>query len=117
MIYTSYFAKYRGEDGISIARTQPMKGGKPYFDELTEFRPPVWLLEGFKDGSITKKEFKRYYKNIVLQGLNPFAWGKRLQGKVLLCWEKPGDFCHRQIVADWLASAGFEVKEWEKTDG
>ena len=21
---------------------------------------------------------------------------------VLLCWEKPGDFCHRRTVADWL---------------
>ena len=117
VIYTSYFSKYRGDNGVSIARSQPMKNGVPYYEELNEFRPPAWLLEGFKDGTITEKEFKHYYKNVVLRGFSPVAWGKRLQGKVLLCWEKPGDFCHRQIVANWLISAGFEVKEWEKTDG
>jgi len=21
---------------------------------------------------------------------------------ILLCWEKPGEFCHRRIVAEWL---------------
>lgn len=117
MIYTSYFSKYRGDNGVSIARSQPMKNGEPYYGELTEFRPPAWILEGFKAGSITEKEFKHYYKNIVLRGFSPVSWGKRLQGKVLLCLEKPGDFCHRNIVADWLRKAGFEVKEWDKSDG
>lgn len=116
MIYTSCFSRYRGDNGISIARSQPMKNGKPYFEELNEFRPPLWMLEGFKAGTITEKEFKHYYRNIVLQGFNPVAWGKRLQGKVLLCWEKPEAFCHRHIVADWLRKAGFEVKEWDKSD-
>lgn len=117
MIYTSYFAKYRGTNGLSIARTQPQKNGVPYFEELPEFRPPAWILEGFKNGSITEGEFAHYYKNIVLQGRNPVSWGQRLQGKVLLCWEKPEDFCHRTLVSKWLRKAGFEVKEWEKTDG
>ena len=27
---------------------------------------------------------------------------------VLLCYEKPGDFCHRHLVADWFG------KEWCK---
>ena len=116
MIYTSYFAKYRGPNGVSIARTQPMKGGVPYFPELTEFRPPAWMLEGFKEGSITEKEFAHYYRNIVLRGRNASAWGKKLQNKVLLCWEKPGDFCHRNLIAEWLRKAGFDVKEWDKTD-
>lgn len=117
MIYTGYFGRYRGNNGVSIARSQPMKNGVGYYPELNEFRPPSWLLEGFKAGSITEKEFKHYYKNIVLRGFNPVTWGNRLQGKVLLCWENPNDFCHRHIVADWLRKAGFEVKEWEKTDG
>lgn len=116
MIYTSYFSRYRGENGVSIARSQPKNKGKPYHRELKMFRPPFWILEGFKNGSITEAEFKHYYKNIVLQGLDPVSWGKRLQGKVLLCWENPDSFCHRHIVADWLRKAGFEVKEWEKSD-
>ena len=117
MIYSSYFSHYRGENGISIARTQLTKNGVPYYPELHEFRPPAWLLEGFKKGSITEQEFEHYYKNIVLRGFNATLWGRRLQGKVLLCWEKPGAFCHRQIVLKWLEKAGFSVKEWEKSDG
>lgn len=116
MIYVSYFAKYKGNNGVSIARSQPMKNGVPYHRELNEFRPPAWLLSGFKDGSITEQEFRHYYRNIVLNGFNATRWGKNLQGKVLLCWEKTGDFCHRNIVADWLRKAGYEVKEWEKSD-
>ena len=116
MIYTSYFAKYRGENGISIARTQPMKNGVPYHPALEKLRPPKWLLQGYKDGDVTEWEFKHYYRNLVLRGLNPVAWGKKLQGQVLLCWEKPEDFCHRYIVADWLRNAGFEVKEWDEAD-
>ena len=30
---------------------------------------------------------------------------------VLTCYEKPGDFCHRNLVAEWLTKAGIPVKE------
>lgn len=32
----------------------------------------------------------------------------------LICYEKPGDFCHRHLLAEWLTSCGFECKEWVK---
>lgn len=31
---------------------------------------------------------------------------------VLLCYEKPSDFCHRHLVADWLTSNGCICKEF-----
>ena len=31
----------------------------------------------------------------------------------LICYEKPSDFCHRHLVADWLNKNGVECKEWE----
>jgi hypothetical protein len=32
---------------------------------------------------------------------------------VLLCWEKPGEGCHRRLVAEWFeASLGVVVPEW-----
>lgn len=31
----------------------------------------------------------------------------------LICYEKPSDFCHRHLVADWLNKNGFECKEYE----
>ena len=34
----------------------------------------------------------------------------------LLCFEKPGEFCHRRLVAKWLENGlGFEVNEWRST--
>lgn len=31
---------------------------------------------------------------------------------VLICYEKPSDFCHRHLVADWLNKNGFRCEEW-----
>jgi uncharacterized protein (DUF488 family) len=31
---------------------------------------------------------------------------------ILLCWEKPGEFCHRRLVAEWIEAAlGVKVPE------
>lgn len=30
----------------------------------------------------------------------------------LVCYEKPTDFCHRHLVADWLNKNGYKVQEW-----
>lgn len=36
---------------------------------------------------------------------------------VLLCWEGPGKFCHRHLVADWLRkNAGIKICEFGKED-
>ena len=32
----------------------------------------------------------------------------------LVCYEKPADFCHRHLVAEWLCKNGFECHEWER---
>lgn len=31
----------------------------------------------------------------------------------LICYEKPSDFCHRHLVADWLNKNGVKCKEYE----
>lgn len=32
----------------------------------------------------------------------------------LVCYEKPGDFCHRHLVSKWLSENGFKCEEWMK---
>ena len=32
---------------------------------------------------------------------------------ILACYEKPGEFCHLHLVADWLTENGFETHEWQ----
>ena len=37
-------------------------------------------------------------------------------GKVdicLICYEKPGNFCHRHLVAKWFKENGIDCKEWK----
>jgi len=34
-----------------------------------------------------------------------------LNGKVILCYERPEDFCHRQLVKLWFISNGYDCKE------
>ncbi|MEX8839143.1 hypothetical protein AB8I12_17695 [Salmonella enterica] len=33
---------------------------------------------------------------------------------VLLCWEKPGEFCHRQLVSRWFrGELGISIEEYD----
>ena len=58
----------------------------------------------------------------VLSSLDPKIVVKELMDKAgseniaLVCYEKPRDFCHRHLVAEWLNNNGYTVEEF-KTGG
>ena len=117
MIYTSYFAKYKGDKGVSIARSTPKwwKG-----DCYKTLAPSVELLKWWK--SLAKEEqtaagyIVKYTQRFLEETLNPLEpfindIYESLDGKVLLCYEKSEDFCHREIVAQWFIAHGLECKE------
>ena len=111
MIYTSYFANYRNfssKDVISIARWAPSGFANNVYPDLY---PPADLLRDYKDGKVSEEEYTRRYKREVLAKFNPVAMYKELDGKVLLCYEKKGAFCHRNIVAEWFRFYGYECEE------
>lgn len=105
---TSYFAKYKGLDGVSIAMRTPSwfrcKKYPPLF-------PPWELITQYKkDGD--KEAYVQAYHEQVLSQLSPQKVYDDLKDSVLLCYEKPGDFCHRRLVAEWLrACLGVVVEE------
>ena len=105
---TSYFAKFRGPNGCNIAM-RPIKGytGMSYPDLY-----PYWyFLSDYKQSGDEAAYIKEYYK-VVLNKLDPQKVYDDLQDYVLLCYEKPGDFCHRRLVAEWLEkSLGVTVPE------
>lgn len=80
--------------------------------------PPTPLLNAWNGGAITAKGYIRVYESEVLNNLNPDVvvgeLTKLADGHdiVLLCYEKTGDFCHRQLVADWLNRAGYDCSEF-----
>jgi hypothetical protein len=61
------------------------------------------------------EEFIRAYRAEVLDKLDPRQVLNDLGGDncIMLCWEPPGQFCHRQVVAAWLKKElGLDVPEF-----
>lgn len=59
----------------------------------------------------------RHFNDEVLSKLNAIEiyntlFSKTNKDKIcLLCYEQPGDFCHRHLVADWFNSHGIKCEE------
>jgi uncharacterized protein (DUF488 family) len=116
MIYTSYFSskKYNKENGISIARYNKFWDGESY----PLLYPSASLLAWWKDLNKSEQndiwfteQYEQAYFKETLDVLDPHRVAAELEGKVLLCYEKSEDFCHRHLVAEWLRRYGYEVEE------
>ena len=89
---------------VSIARGSP-RG----FTGKKELRlAPTWAML-----KMQKPEYDAGFAEILAK-LDPVEIYHTLgENAVLLCWEKPGDACHRRIVAEWLEVAlGIEIPEY-----
>jgi len=107
---TSYFAKYKDSDGVSISKKTP-----EWFEFKIESRlNPTWdMISGFRTGDMNRETFERKYREEILAQLNPHEIYETYKDSVLLCWEKIGEFCHRRIVASWIEEeTGHEVEEY-----
>lgn len=132
MIYTSYFAKLKSLPGniipISICGKAPdWYEGLQYkklapkwslFKEWKENHDNDYYIKCFNEQVLNKldaeqvnKELHSLISNIIL---NPELFPNRslIPDIALICYEKPSDFCHRHLVADWLIKNGFDCKEW-----
>lgn len=116
MIYTSYFAKYKGKNGVCISRYVP----KWYAGQYTRcFAPSAKLLKwwkGLSEEEHTYDNYQLYIKRYREETLKPLTSNidsiyKMYDGKVLLCYEKSTDFCHRHIVASWFREYGYKCEE------
>lgn len=115
-IYTSYFANSKALSKanvmpISIARYSPKWF---YGPRILDVAPTSYMLSG----SCGHEEYLVKY-NEILNRLNLHRLLSMIEsvsnGKdvALCCFEKPGDFCHRHLLAEWMTKNGCEVKEWE----
>lgn len=115
-IYTSYFGNSRKlhESGISIICVAI---GRPKFvdaPQMMNVAPTRYMLSD----SCSHEEYLRLYDGIlanqdahqVVEQIKRLSNGKDV---ALCCYEKPGDFCHRHILAKWITEkTGIEVKEF-----
>lgn len=113
-IFTSYFGnvgtlKRYGIHPISIARWSPRNWDG---DRLTWLAPTVYMLK-----EASHEEYIEKYKEIC-RSVNVESLIRQLSmiGKgadvALLCYERPGEFCHRHMLAEYLTDHGITVKEF-----
>ena len=116
-IYTSYFGNSRKlkEAGIKIICVAI---GRPRFisgvPQMVNVAPTRYMISA----ACSHDEYLRLYNNIlesqdakkVVEQIKTLSDG---QDVALCCYENPGDFCHRHILAKWLTEkTGIEIKEF-----
>jgi len=108
MIFTSNF-NTAGHLPQAVAISQ----GLPRGWKGRAYRPlaPSWGLVKVTD----QVQFIRLYKTQILDALDARQVLRELgdDNFIMLCWEPPGEFCHRRVVAAWLQKKlGLEVPEF-----
>ena len=119
MIYTGYYAKVKKyeENGLTPIA---VSGKVPDFFKGTVWKwlAPKWQsFSEWNNGEISDFQYAEMYEKEVLDKLDKEAFRELLiatKNPVLICYEKPGDFCHRHIIADWIErNFGFIVEEYD----
>ncbi len=107
MIFTSNF-KIAGlfPQSVAISRGVPRGWQGARCPVLAPPRPLIKIMD--------PATFIPLYRAQVLDRLDPHKIIRDLGGDnfILLCWEDPGVFCHRRVVAVWLEKAvGIKIEE------
>jgi uncharacterized protein (DUF488 family) len=111
---TSNFKTYKGDLGVAICIYPPLDFKGIQFPSLAPDRQTFFAK---KADEIDEKEYEKQYRERVLSRLDPNHVYDMFANNVLLCWEPPGEFCHRRIVADWIKEElGIAVPEWKPGD-
>ena len=124
MIWTSYFGQLRNfpSDFAPVA----ICGGLPNWYKGLWYKKvaPEWSFFSEWKKNHDNDYYISQFNDLVLKDKNVDDVIKELldltnnaENIVLLCYEKPTDFCHRHIVADWINqnnTLGIKIKEWSK---
>ena len=111
---TSNFKTYKGDNGVAICIYPPLDYNGAQYPGLAPERQTFFAK---KAGEIDEAEYEKQYRELVLSKQDAKNVYEMFQKSVLLCWEPPGDFCHRRIVADWIQEElGIEIPEWQPGD-
>lgn len=99
-IYTSNF-NISGKDKKAIAISIGVP--KWYKGKRLRILAPTWdMVNKHKNGKINNDTYTRKYKQILKELNAKFVLKSIPSGSILLCWESPGFFCHRRLVAKWI---------------
>lgn len=113
-MYTGYFAKLKSyEEAGLVPVSIALKTPDWYHGAQYKKLAPKWsFFSEWKNGSHKGDNdyYMQHFKTEVLDNLDPEQVVKELEGFtgvsrdkiILICYEKPGDFCHRHLVSMWL---------------
>lgn len=122
MIYTTYFANVKNLPSniipISIAGKAPDEWSGLQYRKLA----PKWSFFSVWKETHDNEYYIKCFNEQVLSQLNPQKTAYELLITTsgakphicLVCYERPEEFCHRHLVADWLNANGIECKEFIK---
>jgi len=134
MIYTTYFAKIKDLPKnvipISICAKAPSwYGGMEYkkfapkyefFMKWKETHDNDYYIKCFKSEVLNKLDYIRVISELqiilpleIKETMNSPIWINKDYHIALVCYEKPTDFCHRNLVAEWLREKGIECGEYD----
>ena len=115
-LYTSYFANAKALEKanimvIGIALYPPRWYSGP---SIREVAPTYSILKM----THSDEEYTRRYKAEILAPMNITAFIDKVRqitcgrDAALCCYEKPEEFCHRQLLAEHLRAHGIEIEEF-----
>ena len=116
-IYTSYFAMLKKIPNDVVPISICGKAPSWYFGlEYKTLAPKYGFFMEWKQNHDNNYYIKCFNEQVlgnlsldkVLKELSTLSGGKDI---CLVCYEKPGDFCHRHLVADWLNKQGIFAEE------
>ena len=114
-LFTSYLAK-KATDPKSVAICAWVPHWFRVPKRYPDLAPTMEMVKKYKAGEIDNTEYTETYFEIVLdkRGLKAQQIVDDMDdGTIMLCFEKPGEFCHRRLVAKWVESeTGLVVPEW-----
>lgn len=122
MIYTSYFAKLNKLPSnfipISICGKSPdwyngleYKIFAPKYDFFMEWKRTHdnnYYIEHFQTDVLDELNVDK-----VIDELGYLTSYDQSKDICLMCYEKPSDFCHRHLVAEWLNKNGYPCEEYK----
>jgi predicted secreted protein len=123
MIYTTYFAKLKKlpEDivPISIALYSPKGVDIIKYPKLFPSTNTLSKWKSLDRNQFSEEDYVKEYIKYVLEKLDPLETAIELKYKAgnsniaLVCYEKSGEFCHRNIVSKWFIDNGIPCEEWK----
>lgn len=120
-LYTGYYGKSKVylNHGLSLCAIsgKPPEGWNYYW--YKKLAPSWSIWKQYDTGKNIQLYTDRFYSEI-LGKLDPKQVYDDLQkfgsNLILLCYEKPSDFCHRHLVADWLnINLNLNITEWNQS--